>query len=47
VEIDEKVHQADNRKNHPAMGIAVWIGGMVVHSIFPNIRYQIRLDITV
>ena len=32
MEIDEKVHQADDGKDHPAVGVAIWIGGLVIHS---------------
>ncbi len=37
MEIDEKIHQADDGKDHPAVGVAVWIGSVVIHSIFPEL----------
>jgi len=37
VEIDEKVHQADDGKDYPAVGITVLIRGAVFHLIFPEL----------
>jgi hypothetical protein len=31
VKIDEKVHHADDGKNHPPVGVALWIGGVIFH----------------
>jgi hypothetical protein len=31
VEIDEKVHPADNGKDHPPVGIAIGMGGSISH----------------
>jgi hypothetical protein len=33
VEIDEKIDQADDGKDHPAVWVTVCIGGVVIHSI--------------
>jgi hypothetical protein len=44
VEINEKVHHADDGKDHPPVRVAVWIGDVVVHSIFQGLM---KLAVTI